>query len=127
MSKSRVQNLLSVETIKSVSEAMPYVTVRSRMAPAAEDGFHGSVTFIDCHNSTYPGSGASLSTVVSNLAGTRVGNPSSSVFSYKTEESPHLVLDTLDRRAGYRVIAANTTATHGDSYSWQIWTLYKAS
>ena len=39
---------------------------------------------------------------------------------------PHLVLETLDPRAGgYRVVAANTAKTDSDGYSWQIWTLYK--
>ena len=52
------------------------------MALAAEVGFHGSVTFIDFHNSTYLNSGESLSTIVSLLSGKRVGNSDSDILSF---------------------------------------------
>ena len=96
------------------------------MALAAEVGFHGSVTFIDFHNSRDPDTDESLSTIMSLLCGKRVGNFDSDIISFKTERSPHLVLETLDREAGgYRVVAANTAMTDSYGYSWQIWTLYK--
>ena len=98
------------------------------MGMNVEYGFHGpygSETLIDFHN--YGNQGDLLSAAMSRLSATIARQGSHR--TYKSSASPHFVLDTLERQAGYRVVTANTAEfrnQHGQLYNWQIWTLHKA-
>lgn len=106
---------------------MPYITVRSEMALTAEQAFQRSMTYIEfnCDKGT---SDKSLSAAIESLSASPVVETSYTTypFCYKTDGSAHLVLDTLEDKAGYKVVASNIAdcQNRGKTH-WQIWTLHK--
>ena len=116
---------------------MPYIIVRCRMNLGSQLAFQACETHIE-FNVDDGGQDElrTLQSAMSNLGASDYnlypGNLGSlSSYSYQTNQPPFLVLNRLEKQAGYKVVAANSvTDPHTDQRWWnsvhyQIWTLHK--
>ena len=113
---------------------MLYIIVCCRMNPKHPMAFQTGQTHIEFN--VDDGGKEELSTRQSAMSslGARGRNSSMGslpLYSYETNQPPLLVLNRLEKQAGYKVVAANSVTNPGpnDSFgeptNYQIWTLHK--
>lgn len=106
---------LIVRRVKSVLDAMSYITVRTSLNPGvgnpgAYQSF-GAVTYVECEPSPY------LQAAMGSLSAVQVASG-----CFQITMSPYAVLNRLRSQSGFKVVAANSIGNAQNGH-WQIWTL----
>lgn len=104
---------------------MPYITVRSEVTTA---GFRQNLTYIDYYADIEDqGERDMIEAAMEGLQAIRDERVQYPWCVYRVCRPPHCVLNSLERLAGYKVVASNSITESYQSHHrhLQIWTLHK--